>query len=151
MGRTLGYLITWTIYGTWLQGDERGWVRDVKIEGPDRGLLKANKETTQEQEYRISKAVRKPVEEAIRKKAKAEEWEILAIAVCSDHAHVLGKICELPGVSHAGALKATGTKALKMAGCQNKIWSKGYDVRYCFDNAAIRNRAAYVMRHNDGF
>ena len=31
MAKTLGYMITWTTYGTWLQGDERGYVKDGNI------------------------------------------------------------------------------------------------------------------------
>ena len=31
MAKTLGYLITWTTYGTWLQGDERGYAKKGKV------------------------------------------------------------------------------------------------------------------------
>ncbi len=24
----IGYMLTWTTYGSWLQGDERGWRKD---------------------------------------------------------------------------------------------------------------------------
>ena len=37
MPAPLAYLITWTTYGTWLPGDQRGWVEDgtFGIQAPD--------------------------------------------------------------------------------------------------------------------
>lgn len=29
-----------------------------------------------------------------------------------------------------------------------RVWTKGYDKRYCFDEKALRERIAYVERHN---
>jgi len=28
MARMIGYMLTWTTYRTWLQGDKRGYVKD---------------------------------------------------------------------------------------------------------------------------
>ena len=39
-----GYMITWTTYGSWLQGDERGYVKNRNVLGKDEGLRKANVE-----------------------------------------------------------------------------------------------------------
>ena len=33
MGRMLGYMLSWTMYGTWLQGKEKGFVKDGVIRG----------------------------------------------------------------------------------------------------------------------
>ena len=36
-GEPLAYFLTWTTYGTWLPGDERGWVAkpgEMRITGP---------------------------------------------------------------------------------------------------------------------
>ena len=33
MVKTLGYMVTWTTYGTWLQGDEQGYVKKGKVLG----------------------------------------------------------------------------------------------------------------------
>jgi hypothetical protein len=30
MVKTLGYMITFTTHGTWLQGDERGFVKELR-------------------------------------------------------------------------------------------------------------------------
>jgi hypothetical protein len=28
MSKIIGYMVTWTTYGSWLPGDERGYVKD---------------------------------------------------------------------------------------------------------------------------
>jgi len=40
MPRTVGYMITWTTYGTWLQGDERGYVKNGKVLRENKRLWK---------------------------------------------------------------------------------------------------------------
>jgi len=39
MSKTLGYMLTWTTYGTWLQGDERGYVKDGQVLRGDKKLI----------------------------------------------------------------------------------------------------------------
>ena len=31
MAKTVGYMVTWTTYGSWLQGDKRKYVKDGKV------------------------------------------------------------------------------------------------------------------------
>ena len=47
MGKMLGYMITWTTYGTWLQGDKRGYVKDGKIYKKNPQLEQKNKQAKQ--------------------------------------------------------------------------------------------------------
>jgi len=39
MPKTLGYMLTWTTYGSWLQGDERGYVKDGQTLRGDKELI----------------------------------------------------------------------------------------------------------------
>ena len=43
MSEIVGYMLTWTTYGTWLQGDARGYVKNGKILSENKGLEKANR------------------------------------------------------------------------------------------------------------
>ena len=47
MAKMVGYMLTWTTYGTWLQGDERGYVKDGRILGGNEALEKANRQSQQ--------------------------------------------------------------------------------------------------------
>ena len=42
MAKMIGYMITWTTYGTWLQGDKRGYVKNGRILGENKDLRKSN-------------------------------------------------------------------------------------------------------------
>ena len=55
MAKTVGYMLTWTTFGTWLQGDERGYVKKGKILGENPKLKKANVESMLRNEVRLNK------------------------------------------------------------------------------------------------
>ncbi len=38
MGKFIGYMVTWATYGSWLQGDKRGYVKNGKIFQKDDAL-----------------------------------------------------------------------------------------------------------------
>jgi len=42
MKRTIGYMITWTTYGSWLQGEKKGYVKNGKILAQNDKLKSAN-------------------------------------------------------------------------------------------------------------
>ena len=89
MGKMVGYMVTWTTYGTWLQGDQRGYVRDGKILPADAGLEDANKKMQKSGFVRLTPKQKRVVEEVVVKEAKRNGQEILALAVCSNHIHLV--------------------------------------------------------------
>lgn len=148
MGKTLGYMVTWTTYGIWLQGDGRGYVKNGKVLGENKGLEHANKEMLKGDKFKLTKGQRKIVESAIFIEAERIGEKILAIAVCSNHIHVV--------ISEGGdsvdkvvsRFKNAGYYALKENGFGGKVWTAGYDKRFCFDEKMLRDRITYVERHN---
>jgi hypothetical protein len=44
MGNSSWFMITWTTYGTWLQGDERGYVKSGRILPADETLKQTNEQ-----------------------------------------------------------------------------------------------------------
>ena len=42
MAETIGYMLTWTTYGTWLQGELKGFVKNGKARGDNVALRKSN-------------------------------------------------------------------------------------------------------------
>ena len=89
MGKMVGYMVTWTTYGTWLQGDKRGYVRDGKILPADEGLEEVNKKLQKSELFRLTPEQKRVVEEVVVKEAKRIGQEILALAVCSNHIHLV--------------------------------------------------------------
>ncbi len=61
MAKTLGYMITWTTYGTWLQGDEKGWVKDGEVLKKNEQLRRDNEQRLIKDAVRLSANEKKPL------------------------------------------------------------------------------------------
>ena len=54
MACLIGYMLTWPTYGSWLQGDEKGYAKDGVQYGKDPRLLRANKKLLQKPAVTLS-------------------------------------------------------------------------------------------------
>jgi REP element-mobilizing transposase RayT len=147
MANTIAYMVTWTTYGTWLQGDERRYVKDGETLLPDNDLAESNRQALEKEPVRFDKKHRQIVEDAIRQKAEQFGQQIHAIAVCSNHVHLLVSYIARPIEFVVQHYKAAGLMALRESGIQGKVWTKGFDKRYCFDQATLQKKIEYVNRH----
>ena len=148
MGKMVGYMVTWTTYGTWLQGDKRRYVRDGKTLPSDAELEEANKKLQKSKLVRLTSEQKKVVENAILKEAERIGQEILAMAVCSNHIHlVVGKGNESIE-STVSRYKNVSTCALKKTGLTKRIWTRGFDKRFCFSGEQLEEKVKYVRRHD---
>lgn len=86
----LAYFLTWTTYGTWLPGDERGWVRRGKgFQLPDPIIQEKAAEKMTEPSCLLDSDQRLIVEETIRRHCKLRRWELHAVSCRSNHVHVI--------------------------------------------------------------
>ena len=85
--------------------------------------------------------------EAIIEAAKRFEQNIRAIAVCSNHVHFVCEYVDVPIGVLVGCYKSAARKALQTKGIMRKIWTRGYDKRFCFDQKALKDRIQYVEKH----
>ena len=127
MAKTLGYMITWTTYGTWLQGDERGCVKNGRICPGNKALMQSNKQLQLQDAIRLSSAQQQVVRKAIIEEAASRGQRI-------------GKVVAF--------YKKAGRLALKTLGHNGKLWTRGYDKRFCFDEESLRRRIRYVDSQN---
>ena len=69
------------------------------------------------------------------------------MAVRSNHVHiVVESISKTCGYS-VGRFKKAATKALKKCGLTSKIWTKGFDKRYCYYQHELDTKIKYVQKH----
>jgi len=120
MGKMVGYMVTWTTYGTWLQGDKRGYARDGKIYPADAG----------------------PEE------AKRIGQEILAIAVCSNHIHLVADKGNESIENAVSRYKNVSSSALKKTGFAKRVWTRCFDKRFCFSSEHLEQKIKYVHHHD---
>lgn len=144
---TLGYMITWTTYGTWLQGDERWYVKDGQTLPPDENLKSANQRNQKFQIVTLDDNQKQIVKDAIIAESQRVNHKILALAVCSNHIHLVALANSEPMEQFVRRYKAAGTNALRRY-YSNKIWTKGYDKRFCFSQEQLKRKIEYVNHHN---
>jgi len=148
MAKKIGYMITWTTYGTWLQGDKRGYVKDGIIYPENPSLEKLNQQKLKKNPIKLSKNHRATVKQAIYEKVNHLNQKIHALAVRSNHVHIAVDYISKPiGIVVMG-YKNCAQYALRKAGVTGRIWTKGFDKRYCFDRQSLKKRIDYDNSHN---
>ncbi|MHC4460303.1 MAG: transposase [Planctomycetota bacterium] len=147
MGKMVGYMLTWTTYGSWLQGDRRGYVKDGELLGENPKLWKANIESQGGKKVTLKEQERKIVRKAILNEAKKLGQKLYSLAVCSNHVHLVAGYISDPINEVVGYYKNTARAALQTNGFVGRVWTKGYDKRYCFDERSLKQRIDYFRRH----
>ena len=148
MDKMLGYMITFTTYGTWLQGDKRGYVKDGEILTEDTNLLKANKSKLRTSPVILSARWKKFVQKAILEKAQNLGQNILALAVTSNHVHMVIECDDIPVEDALRYYKNAARIALRKDGFIYRLWTRGYDKRFYFTKDKLQKRIDYVKSHN---
>ena len=149
MGKIIGYMVTWTTYGTWLQGDKRGYVKDGKILSKNNALLQSNLKRLKNPTTRFDTEHRTIVRDAILEKSQEIRQQIYAIAVCSSHIHIVAERTNESIEKVVSYYKNAARLALRAGGFNGRIWTKGFDKRFCFNRTELTSRIKYVNNHTN--
>ncbi|MCJ7778966.1 MAG: hypothetical protein MUP16_11725 [Sedimentisphaerales bacterium] len=142
-----GYIITWTTYGSWLQGDFRGYVKDSCVLESSDALQRENVLNLKSGVVQLNQQEQQIVRDAILKESQNLGQEVYALAVCSNHVHIVAnRISESIEmvVSH---YKNAARLALQANGFVGKVWTRGFDKRFCFTRQSLEKRIRYVEAH----
>jgi REP element-mobilizing transposase RayT len=113
MPEPLAYFLTWNTYGTWLPGDERGWIlygHGWKPPDPVR-KLEAQASMT-EDACRLDLEQREEVQRQVAETCRIRGWELHAVNCRSNHVHVVVTANRNPKIVR-DQLKAWCTQRLK--------------------------------------
>ena len=149
MQELIAYMITWTTYGTWLQGDARGWVREGETFETNPALEKSNLSALKQKIITLNHQQRIAVQNAIVEEAKRINHKIYAISVRRNHVHIVAENYQIPMNQMVKRYKNVATAVLKRTGLNQKIWTKGFDKRFCFTEKELINRIEYVKKHDE--
>ena len=109
----IAFFLTWTTYGTWLPGDERGsWHEGEFVPSNDLFREMAASEM-KETAFFASREDREVIELTIRQHCEIRGWVLHAVAARSNHVHV---VVSAPGYTPETArdqFKAWCTRRLK--------------------------------------
>jgi hypothetical protein len=115
MHKTLGYMLTWTTYGSWLQGDENGYVKDGYTYGENRPLYNSNIKLLCKEAVTLKKYQRKAIEDVIREKSDEIGVKIYALCVCTNHVHIVAEYTTKDLGLIVRYYKMAGQKAMREA------------------------------------
>lgn len=149
MSKLVGYMVTWTTYGTWLQGDKRGYVKDGRILEGDQTLLELCKRLQKGQTVKLTKPEKEIVRRAILSESQRIRQNLEALAVCTNHLHIAARICDKSIERIVSMYKSAATRVLRSVGRSGPIWTAGFDKRFCFTEADLARKIEYVQNHTD--
>ena len=144
----VGYMLNWTTYGSWLQGDKRGFVRDGEILQGDERILELCKKLQKCPTVKLTRQEHAVVEEAILNEAERINHRIEALAICTNHIHLAAQVCDKPIERIVSMYKSAATRTLRCNGRTGRIWTKGFDKRFCFTEDDLIRRIKYIQNHN---
>lgn len=153
MRQPLAYLLTWSCYGTWLHGDERGSVdRDhnefaTPYLAPNAPLVATRSRALKHPPVTLSSRGRQVVEVAIREHASVKSWTIRALNVRTNHVHVVISGDATPE-RMLDQLKAWATRTLRTSGAIERdgpVWTVHGSTRYLWNERDVAEAVDYVL------
>jgi REP element-mobilizing transposase RayT len=96
----------------------------------------------------ISMEQRMTVDRAIREVAERYDWRIHAMAVNSDHVHVVITAAR-EGDALRDALKAVASRELNKLFEKRSWWAEGGSAKCLYENDYFRNAVEYVSKQNE--
>ena len=154
MSDPLAFFLTWTTYGTWLRGDERGWTKPGRfvVQDPDPQLKAEHRARMIEPPLTLNDSQRQIVEETIRKHCAIRGWELLAVNARTNHVHAVVAGYRDPDTMMS-ELKAWCTRRLKEyqraidpnAPKRNRWWTEGGSTQWINDEEHLANAIQYVL------
>jgi len=75
--------------------------------------------------------------------------QVEALAVCNNHVHLVARWSYHPLGQIVSRYKNAAMFALYNLGRSGRIWTRGYDRRFCFTEDELDRRIQYVKNHKD--
>ena len=148
-----GYLITWTVYGTHLQGDERWWKkRDNGTMPPQPILLQWQRNQLNYSVQLLTELERFIVEQAIKNHCDYREWKEWASNARSNHIHTVITANGVDGKKAREQLKANCTRELreKFERWRDRpVWSVGGHCERLTTEEDLEHAIEYVLYSQD--
>jgi REP element-mobilizing transposase RayT len=148
----IAFFLTWTTYGSWLPGDDRGWVDPYGHFRPAEPLRAASvRRRMVGQPVSFDVDQRAAVENAIEAHCQRRGWHLHAVQCRSQHVHVVVSAADYAPDEVMAQLKSWCTRRLKTSGRGLDIvggrrtwWTEGGSKRRIFHEGDLASVVAYV-------
>ena len=149
----LAYFLTWTTYGSWLPGDERGWVdKPGEFRAPDGQRQQAAQRRMTESALILDVEQRGIVEDTIAAHCRIRGWQLHAVNARTQHVHV---VVSAPGRMPEDVMdqfKAWCTRKLKererslqSTTVRQNWWTQRGSKRWLNDTDSLEAAVKYVV------
>jgi REP element-mobilizing transposase RayT len=155
----LAYFLTWTCYGTWMPGDERGWTKWRKGEKISRPRLADwCREHMVEEPVTLDESQRALVEQTIARHCEIRGWHLHATNCRTNHCHTVVTAKGYAGEQVRDQLKSWCTRHLKADERSKRLspnqlrtnwWTSKGSVRYLFDDESLEAAILYTLEAQD--
>ncbi len=155
MGEPLAYFLTWTTYGSWLPGDERGWVaKPGQLQVPDATRQEAAQRRMTESALTLDPEQRRIVEDTIAKHCRIRGWYLHAVNCRTQHVHVVVTAPKRHPKVVMDQFKAWCTRHLKdlerarnvaAESIRQNWWTQGGSKRWLNNEKSLREAIQYVI------
>ena len=153
MAAPLAYVISWTCYGQWMHGDDRGSVdprHNILGEPwlqPDADRKESESYDQSQPSYEMDEARRIVVLDALRGVCDYRKWTLHAVHIRSNHIHVV-VTADRPPERVTNDFKSYSSRALSEAGFDDpdrKRWTRHGSTKYINDESYLRAAINYVL------
>ena len=148
----LAFFLTWPTYGTWLPGDDRGWIeyrQGWKLPDPARVLESKAKMTEHACMLTITK--REIVEAQVLETCTHRGWKLHAVSCRTNHMHIVATAINTHPKKIRIDIKAWCTRRLKEQSNPNREnwWAERGSQRYINDTAGLEGAIIYTLEGQD--
>ena len=148
----LAFFLTWTTYGTWLPGDDRGWVaKPGESLPPDEHIKGVAHSRLTEPPLILEQGQRQIVESTISEHYRVRGWCLHAVACRSNHVHVVVSAGGRHPEEVMDQFKAWCTRKLKERDrtletvvVQTNWWTQRGSKRWINDETSLTAAICYV-------
>lgn len=155
----LAFFITWTCYGTFLPGDERGWTKWHKGDQLPQPLLEDwCRDRMTETAVLLDKTQREIVNRVVHDHCAIRGWTLHAVNCRSNHCHIVVTAVDYDGEQVRDQLKSWAKRRLKehqRAQSSTEVdirehwWARKGSVRRLFDDESLEAAIKYTIEAQD--
>lgn len=156
--RPLAYFLTWHTYGTWLHGRQEGSVDRLHNDyatpllRPSPLREKRARDRMAHEPVIFTRKARTMVEAVIREHCAIRQWHIHALAVRTNHVHLVVNAGETKPETVVTQLKQWGTRRLREGGLvasEQPVWAKHASTKRLFDERSLQQAVRYTLEEQE--
>ena len=148
-----GYFITWTVYGTFLQGDARWWQKKQSGQQPPQPLLKQwHRDRLKHPIVLLTEAHRAIVAKQIAAHCEHRGWKLWVVNPRTNHVHVVVSAQGYQGKIVRDQFKANATHGLRQFDLQfvdRPVWTTKGDVEFLNSDVELEASIQYASEAQD--